>query len=154
MTSAILFSHVPDLSPEDYCILGLATCFLKEDGEIHQVQIIEPIPSAYLEALLKEISTSYQLAIAQPLGKILVDNKPQIPEEFPEEAQFCDNFVDRLIAAARTYKKRPEATKQIPLGTVYREFNYSLDKKRVLNSTNIVRTEDNVKQHVYTHQVL
>jgi hypothetical protein len=34
------------------------------------------------------------------------------------------------------------------------DFNYSLDRKRVLNASKVVRTEDNVKQHSHTHQVL
>ncbi|WLT37067.1 hypothetical protein NON20_13625 [Synechocystis sp. B12] len=34
------------LASDDYCVLGLATCFLREDGDFHAVDIIEPIPSA------------------------------------------------------------------------------------------------------------
>jgi hypothetical protein len=40
------------------------------------------------------------------------------------------------------------------LGTVRNDFTYSLERKRVLNSERIIRTEDNVKQHEHTHKVL
>ncbi|MGH7999306.1 MAG: hypothetical protein ACREPR_07750, partial [Brasilonema sp.] len=65
MTMATLLPNAPDISADDYCVFGLATCFLKEDGEVHQVQVVEPIPSAALEAILKGIPTSYQLACAK-----------------------------------------------------------------------------------------
>ena len=48
--------------------LGLATCFLREDSQFHSVEIIEPIPSAALEAILKQVPTSYQWAIAVKVG--------------------------------------------------------------------------------------
>lgn len=154
MTSATLFVDAPDISWDDYCVFGLATCFLKEDGEIYQVAIIEPIPSAALEAIFKGIPTSYQLACAKSVGEIFVNDQPQLPSEFPPEVQFCDDFTSRVIAAVRTYKNRPDAQNLIPLGTFKKDFNYSLERKRVLNAVNLVRTEDNVKQHSHTHKVL
>jgi hypothetical protein len=42
----------------------------------------------------------------------------------------------------------------VPVGTRRDDFNYSLERKRVLNAENVVSTEDNVKQHKYTHEVL
>ncbi|MGC8711919.1 MAG: hypothetical protein ACP5RH_05955, partial [Leptodesmis sp.] len=56
--------NATDLSADDYVVLGLATCFIKEDGEVHAVKIVEPIPSAALEAIVKGIPTSYEMAIA------------------------------------------------------------------------------------------
>ncbi len=137
-----------------YCVLGLATCYLREDSEYHPVNIIEPIPSAALEAILKQVPTSYQQAIALQWGDIMSGNQPQIPAAFPADAQFCDDFTERLAATARTYATRPEATQHIPLGTQTKNFNYSIEKKRVLNSTKIVKPEDNVKQHAHTHRTL
>ncbi len=150
----MLLTNAPDITPQDYCVLGLATCFLKEDGEFHAVEIIEPIPSAALEALLKGIPTSYQIAYATSLEQILTGDDPRIPDVFPAHAQFCDDFTERVTATVRTYKNRPEAMQSLPLGTIYRDFNYSLEKKRVLNATKVVRTEDNIKQHPHTHQKL
>lgn len=154
MKTATLWTEASDLSQEDYCVLGLAICFVREEGEVQEVKIIEPIPSAALEAIIQGIPTSYQLACAKTLNEIVAEDTFQIPAEFPQETQFCVNFAERLIAATRTYKTRPQAQQYIPLGTIKQDLNFSLDKKRVLNAINVVRAEDNVKQHKYTHQVL
>ncbi|MGJ3250063.1 MAG: hypothetical protein ACFE0J_02865 [Elainellaceae cyanobacterium] len=154
MTVASSFPNAPDLTAEDYVVLGLATCYLKSDGEIHEVKIAEPIPSAALEAILKGIATSYEMAIATSLGDVIQGNNAKLPQEFPIEAQPCDGFAERLTAAARTYKARAEAQSHIPKGAVYRDFNFSLERKRILNSERIIKAEDNVKQHSYTHKVL
>lgn len=144
----------PDLTAEDYLVVGLATCFLKADGEVHTVTIAEPIPSAALEAIARGIPTSYTQAVATTLGAVLAGEEPQLPAGFPADTQFCDDFAARAIAAARTYKARPVAQTLIPLGTVRSDFNHSTERKRVLNSDRLVKPEDNVKQHAYTHQVL
>ncbi|NJP10505.1 MAG: hypothetical protein HC866_14365 [Leptolyngbyaceae cyanobacterium RU_5_1] len=154
MTTEIAVLNASDLSAEDYLVLGLATCFVKQEGEVHEVKVVEPIPSAALEAVVKGIPTSYELAIATTLGAVLAGDTPQRPAEFPAQAQFCDEFVYRAIAATRTYKVRPVAQSLIPIGTTKTDFNYSTERKRVLNSQRIVSTEDNVKQHEYTHKVL
>jgi hypothetical protein len=65
-----------------------------------------------------------------------------------------DRFAERVAAATRTYKSRPQAQAHIPLGVVKQDFNYSLERKRVLNTSRTVSTEDNVKQHSHTHKVL
>ncbi|WP_416672762.1 hypothetical protein [Egbenema bharatensis] len=154
MTTAIVYPNAADLTADDYIAIGLATCFIKDDGEVHQVRIAEPIPSAALEAITKGIATSYELAYGTTLGAVLPNESPQLPAGFPPETQFCDDFAERLTAAARTYKKRPSAQEIIPIGSTKADFNFSTDRKRVLNSERIVKTEDNVKQHSYTHQVL
>ncbi|MBR8827535.1 MAG: hypothetical protein DSM107014_06440 [Gomphosphaeria aponina SAG 52.96 = DSM 107014] len=153
MATANLFESL-NISQDDYCLFGLATCFLKQEGEVTEVQVVEPIPSAALEALLQGIPTSYQFACAKILGEVFAGNTPQIPAEFPNDAHLCDNFTERTVAAARTYKSRPEAQVHIPLNRIKDDFNFSLAKKRVLNAVNMVSTEDNVKQHEYTHKVL
>lgn len=153
MTTTISYPNAPDLAADDYIVIGLATCFIKEDGEVHQVEVIEPIPSAALEALIKGIPTSYKLAYATTLATVLDGDTPQIPAQFPR-AEFGDEFVQRAYAAARTYKRRESAKSLIPLGTTYTDFKFSTEKKRVLNMTRVVTKEDNVKQHSHTHKVL
>ncbi len=37
------------ISEDDYCVFGLAICFLKQEGELEKVAVLEPIPSAALE---------------------------------------------------------------------------------------------------------
>ena len=155
MTNTI-FANASDLSSEDYCVLGLATCFVRDEGEIEKLTILEPIPSAALEALIKGIPTSYQIACSTTLGAIFQEDTVKIPDNLSSEAEInlCDRFAERVAAATRTYKSRPEAKKHIPLGTTKQDFNYSLERKRVLNNSTVVNTEDNVKQHSHTHKVL
>ena len=138
MTNTV-FAQASDLSSEDYCVLGLATCFVRDDGEIEQVTVLEPIPSAALT-----------------LGEIFQEDTIQIPSDLQtgEKINLCDRFAERVAAATRTYKSRPEAKELIPLGTTRQDFNYSLERKRVLNNSRAVSTEDNVKQHSHTHKVL
>lgn len=154
MAAAMSLAHAPDVSTDSYLVVGLATCFLKEDGEVHEVKVIEPIPSAALEAILKGIPTSYALACGTTLGELIDGETLQKPAEFPVQAQFCDDFAVRAIAAARTYQSRQQAQSHIPVGTSRNDFNYSIERKRVLNQSRVVRKEDDVKQHEYTHKVL
>ncbi len=148
------YAQAPDLNPSDYVVLGLATCFVKVEGEVRQLEIVEPIPSAALAALQKQIPTSYRFAYATCLGQVLAeDGSPMLPAAiFPPTAQLCHDFCDRAIAATRTYKH--QASQPIPPGEFERGLNYSLERKRVLNADRAVREEDNVKQHEYTHKVL
>ena len=147
-------TNAPDLAMEDYCAFGVATCFIKADGEVSQVEIVEPIPSAALEAILKGVPTSYRCLYGKTLGDVFVENGIQKPAGLADGVQLCDDFAGRAIAAARTYKRKPEATELVPVGRECSETNYSLERKRVLNNTRVVSAEDNVKQHAYTHQVL
>lgn len=153
MTTAS-YLNASDLSADDYLVLGLATCFVKEDTEVHELQVIEPIPSAALEAIVKGIPTSYKLACASTLGNVIDGDKLLVPDGFPDAAQFSNEFVQRAVAAARTYKRREIAKSLIPLGTKRDDFNFSTERKRVLNMKRVVTKDDNVKQHAYTHQVL
>lgn len=154
MTSIATLTQAPDLATDDYLVIGLATCYLKQEGEVLEIKIAEPIPSAALESLMTGIPTSYEWAIATTLGTVLPDGTPQLPAPFPAETQLCEEFVDRAIAATRTYKARPIAQTHIPTGMAKSDFNYSTERKRVLNSKRTIRKEDNVKQHEYTHKVL
>ncbi len=142
------------ITADDYCLFGLATCFIREEGETKQIDIIEPIPSAALEALLKGIPTSYKLAVAKNVGDIINEDKLQKPSEFPTESRFSENFVERTLAAVRTYKNKPSATKFISIGTCKDDLNYSTERKRVLNNAKTVSEDDNVKQHSHTHKKL
>ena len=156
MTTTALLGTTSDLAADDYCVLGLATCFVQEEGEIEQLKIVEPIPSAALEALIKGIPTSYQVACAVTLGQIFQNDQVEIPKalQVEQDIQLCDRFEERVAAATRTYKSRPEAKEHLLLGTIKQDFNYSLSRKRVLNNTRSVSAADNVKQHSHTHKVL
>jgi hypothetical protein len=148
-----LLATAPDLSADDYVVVGLATCFTRTEDGVAEVQIVEPIPASALEALFKGIPTSYSQAVGITIGQALAEPL-QIPAGWPSAAQLADEFVDRTIAATRTFKRRQEATVHIPLGTAYDGFQYSIERKRVLNASRNVTKDDNVKQHAYTHQKL
>lgn len=157
MSDAIAFSTTidnTDVSPSDYVPIGVATCFVKEDGEVKQITVLEPIPTSALEILIAGVATSYQRAYGMTIAEVIDGTEGKRSPAFPIDAIFCENFAFRAISAARTFQRKPELCQAVPVGTVYDRFNYSTERKRVLNAQNVVKTDDNVKQHAYTHQVL
>lgn len=154
MTAATSLAAAPDLDTDSYVVIGVAVCYLKDEAGVHEVTILEPIPAAALGSLLGGVATSYKQAFGTCLGAVLAGDLPQRLASFPSDAQFCSDFSERAIAAARTYKRDTQAASSIPVGMSYVEFNHSTERKRLLNAVHVVRTEDNVKQHEYTHKVL
>jgi hypothetical protein len=154
MTILTTIAEAPDLTAEDYLVVGVATCFFRDDDGVHAVKVIEPIPSSAIEALLKGIPTSYEIAAGTTLGALIGGDTPEIPASFPTDCQLGNEFAYRCIASARTYKRRPQAQAHIALGETYTSFNYSTERKRILNADRVVTKDDNVKQHAYTHQKL
>ncbi|MBF2058413.1 MAG: hypothetical protein IGQ45_14665 [Cyanobacterium sp. T60_A2020_053] len=139
---------------DDYCVFGIATCYWRDGNEIKEIEVIEPIPSAYLETMMRGVETSYRFACAKTVGEILVNDNLQKPSEFPSQSQFCDNFQEIMLAATRTYKHKPSARHHIPLGQQKADFNYSVARKRIINNVKVVSDDDNVKQHSHTHKIL
>lgn len=147
-----------DVPADSYLVIGLATCYVRQDGETIEFQILEPVPSAYLESLLQGVPTSYRAIWGTTLAQALSGDRSGLnPEQDLEpltQATPCTDFEERALAAARTYQSRPAAAHRVPVGTWHRDVNYSTDKKRILNSKATVSAADNVKQHKYTHEVL
>ncbi|PSN18327.1 hypothetical protein C7271_13075 [filamentous cyanobacterium CCP5] len=158
MTTPSSVINAPDLDADSYVIIGLATCYLRDEDEIKETTVVEPVPSAYLEAVLKGVPTSYRSLHATTIGALLTgegdDESVTLPPSSPPEACLCSSFTERLMAAARTYRARPEAQVHVAPGTSRTDINYSTEKKRILNMETVVSPEDNVKQHEYTHKVL
>lgn len=158
MTIPSSVKNAPDLAADSYVVIGLATCYLRDEDEIKETTVIEPVPSAYLEAVFKGVPTSYRSLHATTLGALLQgaedDESVTLPAAAPAAACLCSNFTERLLAAARTYRSRPEAQAYVPAGSSRSDTNYSTEKKRILNLKTVVSPEDNVKQHEYTHKVL
>ena len=144
----------PNTESLNYLVLGLATCFIKKDGEVIPVQVIEPIPSATLETIVAGIPTSYEFAFATDFHDVIQGEKLIRPEGFPEGSRWCEDFIERAIAAARTYQARKIAQTLLPVGERRDDFKYSVERKRILNGERLVSQEDNVKQHAYTHEKL
>lgn len=152
MTHNATLENAPELTADSYVVVGVATCFRRTEDELESIKVLEPIPSAYLESLLQGIPTSYEVIMATTLSELEGDNS--ISQFGIADIHLCDNYRDRLIAAARTYQGRPATQALIASGTQRTDLNYSTDKKRVLNVKNVVKAEDNVRQHAYTHKKL
>ena len=154
MSLNLMPPNVTDVPSDAYVVLGVATCFIKEDGKLQPIKVVEPIPSAALEGLYKGIETSYEMVIATTFEAAFAEGQGQVPESFPADVQLCDAFEERLMAATRSYRSCASIQSLLPLGQSRTDFNYSIERKRMLNVERVVRTEDNVKQHAYTHEVL
>ncbi|NER82715.1 MAG: hypothetical protein F6K42_24800 [Leptolyngbya sp. SIO1D8] len=153
MTVKTAIEQASDLAADDYLVVGVASCYHLEDGDLKPIQVLEPIPSAYLESILQGVPTSYQLVCGTTLGAVMSEEDLSKITGIPQ-AQICQNFADRVVAAARTYQSRPAAKALVALGETRTDINHSTEKKRVLNLENIVTAADNVRQHEYTHKTL
>ncbi len=152
MTLNAILETAPELTDSAYVVVGVATCFRRNEDELESVKVLEPIPSAYLESLLQGIPTSYEVVLATTLSDLQNDD---VASRFGiADVHLCENYRDRIIAAARTYQGRPAAQTLLAPGTQHTDLNYSTEKKRVLNFKNVVKAEDNVRQHSHTHKKL
>ena len=152
----VTYPNATDLSPDNYIVLGLATCFTQEDGELTEIETIEPVPSAALEAIFQGVPTSYKHLSAFKLNTVLpleTPDTPQKPAGF-ETGEWSNQFIERCAAAARTYIREPRVAEKLAIGQSWDETNYSLDRKRILNAKRRVKLTDNVKQHAHTHKTL
>jgi hypothetical protein len=76
---------------------------------------------------------------------------------FPPGVALGEDFVERLQAAARTYRSKPQF-RHIPLHQVCTpergvfKLHFSAEPRRILNAAMEVRDADNIKQHPHTHQ--
>jgi len=150
------YPNATDLTPDRYIVLGLATCFLQDDGELTEIESIEPVPSAAFDAIAQGVPTSYKRLSAFTLGSILpleTPDTPQKPDGF-ETGEWSADFIERLAAAARTYGRDPRSADKLAIGKSWDGANYNLDRKRILNPKRRVKLTDNVKQHAHTHQTL
>jgi hypothetical protein len=68
------------------------------------------------------------------------------------QKKWCEDFIERAIAAARTYQARKIAQTLLPVGERRDGFKYLAERKRILNGARLVSQADNVKQHAYTHE--
>lgn len=150
----------PKLKPledDDYVAFGLACCFVMNDNlKLDEYYVYEPLTAGTLETIAGSVNleTSYRRVTAfraadifegppaRPTGiqagklKILLDG---------EEAHPCENMLERTMAAARTFKRRVEA-QMCGFGDVLTDFNFSTERKRILNHKYEPSFDDNVKQ--------
>jgi len=84
------------------------------------------------------------------VGDVLGGSTEKLPADFAG-ASFCDDWRFRLECCARTWDRpypREKLLGLVPLGTQRKDWNFSLQDKRVLNFENVVTDEDNVKQDI------
>ncbi|MGY4630786.1 hypothetical protein [Thermostichus sp. OS-CIW-29] len=146
----------------EYVVLGVATCFQQDqEGRLVEVLVAEPVPAADLDCLAQERrSTSYVLLYATTYAEIVNNGIPTLPAEvFPPGVLLGEDFVERVQAAARTYRSKPQF-RHIPLHQtctpeqgVFR-LNHSVEPRRILNAVVEVKDADNIKQHPHTHRQL
>lgn len=153
--SSVLSPTIPsDLTSESYVLMGVATCYLRQDGETLAVEVVEPVPSAYADTLLQGTPTAYRQIWGIGLADALTLDPAHLSLDGVANIQRCADFEERVVATARTHQGRPHIAVAIPVGTHRQDLNYSTTHKRILNPKNKVSRADNVKQHKYTHEVL
>ncbi|KAJ7548073.1 hypothetical protein O6H91_08G116100 [Diphasiastrum complanatum] len=139
----------PEWSDDDYIVLGLAHCFLKNEcDKLADIFVIEPIPAGGLECMENGGKTSYKHATATTLGVALKQDASLLPPEF-RAAQFADSFDFRTKCASRTWKRdypQQNLLHLVPREGVRSDFNFSLEDKRILNLKVVVTDADNIKQ--------
>lgn len=146
----------------EYVVIGVATCFQRNDeGRLDEVLVAEPIPAADLDCLAKAVrETSYHLLYATTYAEIIQDDHPQLPSDvIPSNVVPAENFVERVQAATRTYRSKPEF-RHIPLHEICTsdqgvfKLRPNLEPKRIINAVTEVNDADNIKQHSHTHKAL
>ncbi len=146
----------------EYVVVGVATCLQRdEEGRLMEVLVAEPVPAADLDCLVQERrSTSYSLLYATTYGEVVKDGIPTLPTDiFPQGVLAGEDFIERVQAATRTYRSKPEF-RHIPLHQTCTpdrgvfKLNHSVEPRRILNGVAEVNDADNVKQHPHTHQRL
>jgi hypothetical protein len=137
----------------DFVVLGLAHCLAPDqEGSLIPVLLIEPVPSAAFLALLKGVPSAFSLVLAIDPSRML-NGELYRPEAFPLEARFPDDFHERLLAAARTFKHNPTAKRCLPIGALL-SFDRKNSDRRIINPVHNVSEQDNIKQHPLSHLIL
>jgi len=141
--------YASSLGKDQYLVIGLAHCFEKnEDGKLQDMMLLEPVNAPAMECMAVGARTSFKQVAGVTYGEALSRDVNAFPEEF-RTARFCEKWAYRCEAAARTWM-RPHAQDNlmdlVPLGGQRGGFNFNLDDKRVMNMTNEVKDEDNIKQ--------
>ena len=140
---------------QDFVILGLADCFIKDDeNQLQPIKVIEPIPSAAFLPLLQKSPSSYSTIKAfqyQDVMNAIESNTSALG--FSSEAQLSSNFEERLEASARTYEHNPDAKTKISIGESI-QLDTRSPHKRILNTKRTVNSSDNVKQHSHAMKTL
>lgn len=143
------------LDANNYIALGLAKVFMMNEGSPTAKYLVEPLTAGTLETLQLGVPTSYCRVLATTCGqlfddlaapsKIRSESLTKLIEGF-EGVQICESMIERAAAAARTFRRRPEATTFIAIDNTSEELNFNTDRKRILDMQYEPSFDDNVKQ--------
>eukprot|EP00633_Aureoumbra_lagunensis_P001599 CAMPEP_0197290848 /NCGR_PEP_ID=MMETSP0890-20130614/10259_1 /TAXON_ID=44058 ORGANISM="Aureoumbra lagunensis, Strain CCMP1510" /NCGR_SAMPLE_ID=MMETSP0890 /ASSEMBLY_ACC=CAM_ASM_000533 /LENGTH=211 /DNA_ID=CAMNT_0042763185 /DNA_START=25 /DNA_END=660 /DNA_ORIENTATION=+ len=139
------------LAADAYIAMGLAKVYkTNDDGGVDEMLLIEPLTAGTLETLELGVPTSYCRIMATTIGEILdgdqvkLDNIQALIQD--DTVSICENMSERAQAAARTFRRRPEA-QILDIGSIRDDFNFNTDRKRVIDQIYEPSFDDNVKQH-------
>lgn len=146
-----LMGEDPEWSDDDYIVLGLAHCFVKDaDARLQDCFVVEPIPAGAVECMDNGGVTCYLHAYGTRLGVALKQDTSLLPKEF-ESAKFAEDFEFRTRCASRTWKRQHPQENLLSLvadGVLRSDWNFNLDDKRILNMEHEVNDSDNIKQDI------
>lgn len=142
------------LAAENYVAMGLAKVFLMNEGKPKEQYIVEPLTAGTLETLQLGVPTSYCRVLATTCGDLFDD--AAMPTTLNVEAldkltegydfQLCESILERSMAAARTFRRRPEAASFVPVHETTEDVNFNTDRKRIMDLHYEPKFDDNVKQ--------
>jgi len=81
--------------------------------------------------------------VNSPTG-VNMDNLEALGDGY-DGVELCENVMERAAAASRTFRRREEA-KMLELYEMSDEYNFSTERKRILNQVKVVSDDDNIKQ--------
>mmetsp|Transcript_19979 Transcript_19979/g.62839 ORF Transcript_19979/g.62839 Transcript_19979/m.62839 type:complete len:211 (+) Transcript_19979:36-668(+) len=145
------------LVAENYIALGLAKVFMLNGGGSPTAQyLVEPLTAATLETLQLGVPTSYCRVLALTCGDLFDDvaepssvnlaSLATLTADY-EDVKLCEDMIERATAAARTFRRRVEATQFIPVYQTSEDLNFNTDRKRIMDFHFEPSFDDNVKQH-------
>ena len=144
------------LNQENYIAVGLAQVFMLNAGSSPTAQyLIEPLTAATLESLQLGVPTSYCRVLALTCGDLFDDvvepaaiNQDALAPLIDgfEDVKICENMIERSMAAARTFRRRIEATEFVPLYETSEDLNFNIERKRIMDQIYEPSFDDNVKQ--------
>ncbi|KAJ8604068.1 hypothetical protein CTAYLR_001759 [Chrysophaeum taylorii] len=143
------------LTDSNYVAMGLAKVFFMSEGKAQGQYIIEPLTAGTLETLQLGVPTSYCRIFGTTCGDLFDDpanpsvvqvkNLAKLTEGY-ENVQLCESMIERSMAAARTFRRRPEAAEYVAVDDTSEEVNFNTDRKRIMDLQYEPSFDDNVKQ--------
>lgn len=145
------------LTSQNYIALGMAKVFtMQEGGSPAPLYLVEPLTAGTLETLQLGVPTSYIRVLASTCGAVFDDAQnptdidvaslQKLTDGF-EGYQICEDFIERATAAARTFRRRPEAAMFLQVDQTSEELNFNTERKRIMDLHYEPSFDDNVKQH-------